>query len=114
MRAYVGVSVWQRRAVCLPVYLFCRPTSIPTQLPHQPTNRTAGVTVRGMVFINPGNPTGQCLSRQDLEGLVRFSHKHKLVLMADEVCVHVFVCVGSLGGVVRGRPSATVGREDKE
>ncbi len=44
-----------------------------------------GVTVRGMVFINPGNPTGQCLSRQDLEGLVRFSLKHKLVLMANEV-----------------------------
>ena len=46
---------------------------------------TAGVTVRGMVFINPGNPTGQCLSRKDLEGLVRFAHKHKLVLLADEV-----------------------------
>ncbi len=44
-----------------------------------------GVSVRGMVFINPGNPTGQCLSRKDLEGLVKFAHKHKLVLMADEV-----------------------------
>lgn len=44
-----------------------------------------GVRVRGMVFINPGNPTGQCLSRQDLEGLVKFAYKHKLVLMADEV-----------------------------
>ena len=41
--------------------------------------------VRAMVFINPGNPTGQCLSREDLEGLVRFAHANGLVLLADEV-----------------------------
>jgi DNA repair exonuclease SbcCD ATPase subunit len=29
----------------------------------------ATMQVRAMVFINPGNPTGQCLTRQDLEGL---------------------------------------------
>lgn len=38
-----------------------------------------------MVFINPGNPTGQCLSRGDLENLVRFCYKHRLVVLADEV-----------------------------
>lgn len=38
-----------------------------------------------MVFINPGNPTGQCLSRGDLENLVRFCYKHHLVVLADEV-----------------------------
>lgn len=47
-----------------------------------------------MVFINPGNPTGQCLSRKDLEGLVRFAHKHKLVLLADEVRSSVHTGVG--------------------
>lgn len=49
-----------------------------------------------MVFINPGNPTGQCLSRQDLEGLVRFAHKHKLVLLADEVGEHTYIWCLSL------------------
>lgn len=44
-----------------------------------------GVQVRGMVFINPGNPTGQCLSKKDLEGLVKFAYKNRLVLLADEV-----------------------------
>lgn len=44
-----------------------------------------GVTVRGMVFINPGNPTGQCLTRDDLEKLVRYCHRNKLAVMADEV-----------------------------
>lgn len=29
--------------------------------------REEGKNVRGMVFINPGNPTGQCLSRENLQ-----------------------------------------------
>lgn len=29
--------------------------------------RAAGQHVRGMVFINPGNPTGQCLSKDNLK-----------------------------------------------
>lgn len=47
--------------------------------------RNRGTNVRGMVFINPGNPTGQCLSEANLRDLVRFAHKEKVVLMADEV-----------------------------
>ncbi|CAJ0593736.1 unnamed protein product [Cylicocyclus nassatus] len=38
-----------------------------------------------MVVINPGNPTGQVLSRENMEEIVKFAHKHKLFLMADEV-----------------------------
>jgi glutamate--glyoxylate aminotransferase len=38
-----------------------------------------------MVFINPGNPTGQCLTEGNLRDLVKFAHKEKVVLMADEV-----------------------------
>jgi aspartate/methionine/tyrosine aminotransferase len=38
-----------------------------------------------MVFINPGNPTGQCLSRTDMEALVRFCYEQRIVLLADEV-----------------------------
>ncbi|PAV84251.1 hypothetical protein WR25_16845 [Diploscapter pachys] len=38
-----------------------------------------------LVVINPGNPTGQVLSRENIESIIKFAHKHKLFLMADEV-----------------------------
>ncbi|CAJ0593737.1 unnamed protein product [Cylicocyclus nassatus] len=38
-----------------------------------------------LCVINPGNPTGQVLSRQNMEEVVKFAHKHNLFLMADEV-----------------------------
>merc|ERR1712224_566862 len=41
--------------------------------------------VRGLVIINPGNPTGQCLDRDAMEEIVTFAVKEGLVLMADEV-----------------------------
>ena len=41
--------------------------------------------MRALVFINPGNPTGQCLSEGQLQGLIRFCHENSLVLIADEV-----------------------------
>ena len=41
--------------------------------------------MRGLVFINPGNPTGQCLTYEDLRELVKFAYEEKVVLMADEV-----------------------------
>ncbi|KAL6765842.1 alanine aminotransferase [Haematococcus lacustris] len=47
--------------------------------------RAEGRHVRGLVFINPGNPTGQCLSVENLQELIRFAHDEKIVLMADEV-----------------------------
>lgn len=47
--------------------------------------RASGVAVRALVFINPGNPTGQCLSEENLRDIVRFAHEEKVVLMADEV-----------------------------
>jgi alanine transaminase len=45
----------------------------------------AGTTVRALCVINPGNPTGQSLSRGNMEEVVRFCGRHNLVLMADEV-----------------------------
>ncbi|CAF3618215.1 unnamed protein product [Rotaria socialis] len=42
-------------------------------------------TPRGIVIINPGNPTGQVLSRENIENVVRFAHKHRLFILADEV-----------------------------
>jgi len=40
---------------------------------------------RAMVVINPGNPTGNTMSYDDLCTVVRFCEKHNLVLMSDEV-----------------------------
>jgi glutamate--glyoxylate aminotransferase len=47
--------------------------------------KAAGRHVRGLVFINPGNPTGQCLTQANLEDLIKFCCKNEIVLMADEV-----------------------------
>jgi len=33
--------------------------------------RAAGKCVRGLVFINPGNPTGQCLGYDNLKALIK-------------------------------------------
>ncbi|KAG6454716.1 hypothetical protein O3G_MSEX008826 [Manduca sexta] len=41
--------------------------------------------VRALVVINPGNPTGQVLTRDNIESIIKFAHKHKLFLFADEV-----------------------------
>lgn len=40
---------------------------------------------RAIVVINPGNPTGQVLSRANIEGIIKFAHKEKLFIFADEV-----------------------------
>ena len=40
---------------------------------------------RVLVVINPGNPTGQVLSRENIENIIRFAHKKKLYIIADEV-----------------------------
>lgn len=40
---------------------------------------------KAIVVINPGNPTGQVLSRQNIENIIKFAHKHRLFIFADEV-----------------------------
>ncbi|KDO82251.1 hypothetical protein CISIN_1g041151mg [Citrus sinensis] len=47
--------------------------------------RSKGITVRAMVIINPGNPTGQCLSEANLREILRFCYQENLVLLGDEV-----------------------------
>jgi len=44
-----------------------------------------GVNVRALVIINPGNPTGQIMTAQEMLETVEFAHRNKLVLLADEV-----------------------------
>ena len=41
--------------------------------------------VRAMVIINPGNPTGQCLSEANLREILNFCFQEGLVLLGDEV-----------------------------
>ena len=48
-------------------------------------SRAKGITVKAMAYINPGNPTGQCLSESNLRDIIAFCHRNKLVLCADEV-----------------------------
>jgi alanine transaminase len=47
--------------------------------------RQAGTDVRALVIINPGNPTGQCLTEANMREIIDFCHQERLVLLADEV-----------------------------
>jgi len=38
-----------------------------------------------IVVINPGNPTGSVLSRDNISMVIRFAKKHRLAILADEV-----------------------------
>ncbi|GMH14184.1 hypothetical protein Nepgr_016025 [Nepenthes gracilis] len=49
------------------------------------TARSKGLTVRALVVINPGNPTGQVLSEDNQREIVEFCKTEGLVLLADEV-----------------------------
>ncbi len=40
---------------------------------------------RGIVVINPNNPTGAVYPRSVLEGIVELARKHKLIIFADEI-----------------------------
>lgn len=40
---------------------------------------------RAIVVINPGNPTGQVLSRKNIEEIIQFAYKERLFILADEV-----------------------------
>jgi alanine transaminase len=45
----------------------------------------AGIVPKGLVVINPGNPTGALLDEKTQESLVKLCEQHSLVLLADEV-----------------------------
>ncbi|MDX9724163.1 MAG: aminotransferase class I/II-fold pyridoxal phosphate-dependent enzyme [Myxococcota bacterium] len=47
--------------------------------------RAEGKNAVGIVIINPGNPTGAVLSRENLEMIIAFARRHGLVIVADEV-----------------------------
>eukprot|EP00297_Palpitomonas_bilix_P007727 CAMPEP_0113889748 /NCGR_PEP_ID=MMETSP0780_2-20120614/13705_1 /TAXON_ID=652834 /ORGANISM="Palpitomonas bilix" /LENGTH=489 /DNA_ID=CAMNT_0000878953 /DNA_START=184 /DNA_END=1653 /DNA_ORIENTATION=- /assembly_acc=CAM_ASM_000599 len=47
--------------------------------------KAKGYNVRAMAVINPGNPTGQVLSEDNVKDVVRFCVKEGIALLADEV-----------------------------
>jgi alanine transaminase len=54
--------------------------------------KAEGTSVRSIVIINPGNPTGATLSVEDIKSVLTFAAEEKLVVMADEVYqTNVFV-----------------------
>ncbi|KAL0485418.1 alanine transaminase, partial [Acrasis kona] len=44
-----------------------------------------GINVRALVIINPGNPTGQVLSKSNMENVIDFCERRGVLLLADEV-----------------------------
>ncbi|KAL8594886.1 hypothetical protein ACOMHN_038449 [Nucella lapillus] len=50
---------------------------------------------RAICVINPGNPTGQVLTKENIENVIKFAHKHHLFLLADEVYQHNVYAAGS-------------------
>ncbi|KAG0338808.1 hypothetical protein BG004_007065 [Podila humilis] len=44
-----------------------------------------GIDTRALVIINPGNPTGQCLSKENMQEIIEFCRKNRVILLADEV-----------------------------
>uniref|UniRef100_A0A7S0E8I1 Aminotransferase class I/classII large domain-containing protein n=1 Tax=Hanusia phi TaxID=3032 RepID=A0A7S0E8I1_9CRYP len=47
--------------------------------------RNQGTNVRALAVINPGNPTGQCLTEANIRQVVEFCERNNLVILADEV-----------------------------
>ena len=48
-------------------------------------SKKAGLNIRCIVVINPGNPTGQVLSRGNIEEIIDICYKNNILIIADEV-----------------------------
>ncbi|KAK9466608.1 pyridoxal phosphate-dependent transferase [Lipomyces arxii] len=44
-----------------------------------------GVDLRAMVVINPCNPTGSCLTRDEISDIIKLAAEHTFLIIADEV-----------------------------
>jgi len=52
--------------------------------------------IKAIVVINPGNPTGQVLTRENLEAVIKFAVEKKLFVFADEVYQQNVYAEGSM------------------
>ncbi len=46
---------------------------------------------RAICIINPGNPTGQVLSLENIKAIIKWAYEKKLFILADEVCSILFI-----------------------
>mmetsp|Transcript_1948 Transcript_1948/g.1407 ORF Transcript_1948/g.1407 Transcript_1948/m.1407 type:complete len:133 (+) Transcript_1948:505-903(+) len=47
--------------------------------------KDGGLNVRSLVVINPGNPTGQVLTEQNMHEIIQLCYDNSILIMADEV-----------------------------
>nr|WRH23595.1 alanine transaminase [Naematelia aurantialba] len=47
--------------------------------------KASGTRVKALVVINPGNPTGGCLSHAAIEQIIQLCYEERILLLADEV-----------------------------
>jgi alanine-synthesizing transaminase len=67
-----------------PVYYNCRPEHDFHPDPEEIRNLITPQT-RGIVLINPNNPTGAVYPREMLEEIVRIAEEHQIIVFADEI-----------------------------
>lgn len=60
-------------------------TDVPSMAKIVDEERSKGTDVRAVVVINPGNPTGSCLTADNIREIIKLAHEKKLIVMADEV-----------------------------
>jgi len=56
---------------------------------------SASCNIKAIVVINPGNPTGQVLTRDNVSQIIKFAAEKKLFVFADEVYQHNVYAEGS-------------------
>lgn len=56
--------------------------------------RANSKNVRALAVINPGNPTGQCLTVENQQEIIKFCQKESIVILADEVYQENVYAVG--------------------
>jgi len=49
---------------------------------------------RAICIINPGNPTGQVLSLDNIKAIIKWAYEKKLFILADEV--YIFITINAL------------------
>jgi aspartate/methionine/tyrosine aminotransferase len=47
--------------------------------------RFKGQRVRALAVINPGNPTGNVMSEEDIQDVIKLAEKYNMIVLADEV-----------------------------
>jgi len=57
--------------------------------------------VKVIVAINPGNPTGQVLTKENIENIIKFAYKNNLFIFADEVWFFLKIFLKNFGNFLK-------------